>query len=325
MTVERIVCNSFQLVGEVASLLRPRAVEKGLTLDVQYIGFCPATIRTDPTRLRQILMTLLGNAVKFTPRGGIRLVIELLTTDSESPKLQFRVIDTGIGMNPEQLAHLFEPFTQVDISSAGRLGGTGLGLTISKHFAIMLGGSITVKTEIGHGSVFTVEIETGSLRGVPMLERPAECGDTGAGKDLGPLPNLAGRILLAEDGSDNQKLISSFLREAGAQVTVVENGRLARDAISEAARARLPFDVVLMDVQMAEMDGCTAASAIRNNGFKMPMIALTAYAILADRDRCLTAGFNAFVTKPIDWESLLKLIAGYLRPQGNIATLAKAS
>jgi CheY-like chemotaxis protein len=139
------------------------------------------------------------------------------------------------------------------------------------------------------------------------------------------LPSLNGRILLAEDGSDNQKLISSFLREAGAQVTIVENGRLARDAVLQAAKARLPFDVVLMDVQMAEMDGCAAASAIRDQGFKMPMIALTAYAMLADRERCLTAGFNAFVTKPIDWGSLLKLVAGYLPPPATVKTMAKAS
>ena len=312
MTVERIVCSPCDLVSQVVSLLRPRAIEKQLTLDVQYVGFCPATIRTDPTRLRQILMNLLGNAIKFTAQGGIRMEVELLTSDPERPTVQFRVIDTGIGMNPEQLKHLFEPFIQSDISSARRYGGTGLGLTISKHFAIMLGGDITVKTEAGRGSTFTVEIEIGSLRSVAMLERPTECGATGPGNDPIPLPNLKGRILLAEDGSDNQKLISSFLREAGAEVTIAGNGRMARDAISEAARARLPFDLALMDVQMPEMDGCAAASALRNLGFKMPMIALTAYALLGDRERCLTAGFNAFVTKPIDWGSLLKLVAGYL-------------
>ena len=175
-----------RLVGEVASLLRPRAVEKGLTLDVRYIGFCPATIRTNPTRLRQILMNLLGNAIKFTAQGGIRLEVELLTADPERPRFLFRVIDTGIGMNPDQVNHLFEPFTQLDIASARRFGGTGLGLTISKHFAIMLGGDITVKTELGHGSAFTVEIEIGSLRGVTMLERPVECGIAAKGND--PVP-----------------------------------------------------------------------------------------------------------------------------------------
>ena len=315
MEIERVNCSPVQTVTDAVSLLSEKANEKGVVLDVQYVGSCPETIRTDPTRLRQILTNLLANAIKFTDRGGaVRLAVELVPSLAHGEgRIQFRITDTGVGMTDEQVKRLFQPFAQADSSTTRKFGGTGLGLTISRQFAQMLGGEITVASQSGIGSAFTVEVETGPMHAVRLFDAPrvmAEVIDEPA-EVVGN--KLNGKILLAEDGLTNQELIGLHLREAGAEVVMAENGRIACERVAEAKKAHAPFDLILMDMEMPEMDGCQATMQLRNSGVKAPIIALTANAMSADRDHCMTAGCNAFVTKPIDWPRLMDLIESHLK------------
>ncbi len=315
MEVEKINCSPVQIVDDVVTLLRLRATEKAIALDVQYIGPCPETIQSDPTRLRQILTNLVGNALKFTERGSIRLFVQLAPSADGISRLQFRITDTGAGMTPEQTKSLFQPFKQAEASTTRKFGGTGLGLMISKQFAQMLGGDVTVASQPGAGSTFVVEVTTGPLDAVRLLEKPLEA----VAKAPAPvaaastLPRFSGRVLLAEDGLTNQQLICLYLREAGAEVSIADNGKIACDMVESAAKSGTPFHLVLMDMEMPEMDGVQATRHLRDNGYKLPIVALTANAMSADRDQCMTAGCNAFVTKPIDWPRLLDLTAGYLK------------
>jgi signal transduction histidine kinase/DNA-binding response OmpR family regulator len=317
LTVERIECSPAQIVADVASLMRGRAIEKGLQFSVEYVGPIPKDIRTDPTRLRQILMNLCGNAIKFTKSGGVRIIGRLLNdAKGDRSRMRFEVADTGIGLTPEQIAKLFRPFTQADTSTTRQYGGTGLGLTISKRLAEMLGGDITVESTAGRGSSFIVEIETGSLADVPMINPAQEAELIAASslpdavvKSTASLDNL--RVLLAEDGLDNQRLISFHLRKAGATVTVAGNGRVALDQAQAAVKAGSPFHVILMDMQMPELDGYSAASTLRAEGYSLPIVALTANAMEGDRERCLKSGCDDYATKPIDRVKLLEMIAKY--------------
>ena len=316
MEVEKIACPPIQVINDVINLLRPRATEKQVSLDAQYVGPCPELIKSDPTRLRQILTNLVANAIKFTDRGSIRLFVQLAPSADGVSRLQFRITDTGAGMSPDQVKALFQPFKQADKSTTRKYGGTGLGLVIAKQFAQMLGGDVSVASQLGAGSTFVVEIATGPLEGTRLIERPQDQprAKIDPPKEVvGSSSRFSGRILLAEDSLTNQQLISLYLKEAGAEVSVAENGRVACDMVNAAAKSRLPFHLVLMDMEMPEMDGCEATKQLRNDGHKLPIIALTANAMSADRDQCLTSGCNAFATKPIDWPRVLDLIGGYLR------------
>ena len=310
--VERIRCSPIQIIAELQSLMQVRAVAKNLPLRMEFAGPLPETIETDPTRIRQILVNLVGNALKFTEVGSVRVVTSLVNADT-ALRLRFDVIDTGIGLTPEQIAGLFQPFAQVDVSHARKYGGTGLGLTISRRLARMLGGDIDIESQLGAGSQFSVILPTGSLAGVPMLEDPAAAlgalPETKA--DAPPAPadrDLHGRILLAEDGPDNQRLITHLLEKAGAQVTLAENGQEALDAALEARDRGEPFDVVLMDMQMPVMDGYQATTLLRRQGYAGPIIALTAHAMTGDREACLAAGCDDYVAKPIKHDTLIGTI-----------------
>jgi len=313
MTVEHIPCSPFQLANEAVSLVRARAIAKGLSLEIEYRMPIPETINTDPTRLRQVLINLLGNAVKFTERGGVRLVVYLLDPpETPNPHIGFEVIDTGVGMQPEQWASLFQPFTQADTSMTRRFGGTGLGLAISKRLAQMLGGDVTGTSAAGKGSSFLVRIETGPLQGVRMLDGFSEAlrATTDQPHDK-PAPDirLSGRVLLAEDGIDNQRFIAFVLEKAGVQVTVAEDGQVALDCVQSAQDEGNPFDVILMDMQMPVMDGYEATRQLRERGYTGSIIALTAHAMAEDRRKCLDAGCNDYATKPIDRQKLLATVA----------------
>jgi signal transduction histidine kinase/DNA-binding response OmpR family regulator/HPt (histidine-containing phosphotransfer) domain-containing protein len=317
MMVEKLECNFPQLMADVMSLLRPRAKDKSLELGIVFDGPIPRTIRTDALRLRQILTNLIGNAIKFTQAGRVRVKVRCDQADS-GKRLHFEVIDSGIGICAEQLPRLFQSFTQTDESTTRRFGGTGLGLTISRQLARLLGGDVTVQSTPDVGSTFCFWIDAGSCEGVEMITDLAEA--TLAGR---PEPDNAqeifirGRILLAEDGRDNQRLISTHLRTAGAEVTVADNGHKA----VEAALSQR-FDLILMDMQMPVMDGYTAVAELRRRGFAMPIIALTAYAMSEDRCKCLDCGCTGYLSKPIDKEHLLKSVNHYL---GNEAAAAEKS
>jgi len=306
-TVERVVCSPAQVLHEVTDLLEIRAAAKGITLRTEFAGPIPTGITNDPTKLRQILINLVGNAIKFTERGEVRVVVRTAAWHDGTPRLEFEIVDTGIGLSHEQITRLFRPFSQGDSSMSRRFGGTGLGLSISQKLASLMGGSIAVKSELGKGSTFTLSVEIGDVQG-PMVLRPV--GPAVPAKLEGIEPGeLRARILLAEDGIDNQRLISHVLTRAGATVTVVEDGRRAVDAALEAARGGMPFDVIVMDMQMPVMDGYASAGELRSAGYTGPIIALTAHAMAHDREKCIRAGCSDYATKPLDRGAFVRMCA----------------
>ncbi|MCA8996281.1 MAG: PAS domain S-box protein [Planctomycetaceae bacterium] len=293
-----------QIISEVMSILRVRAQEKCVSLEAEWMTATPEFIHTDAARLRQILMNVVGNAIKFTEEGQVR-VRASIDQDSPEPRFVVEVSDTGIGIPPDRLQAIFEPFCQADSSITRRFGGTGLGMTISRKIARELGGEITVSSEVGLGSTFRISVSTGPLEGVEMSVSPRSeaLHDSHATFQL-PSTSLSGiRVLLAEDGQANRELIQLLLEDADAEVTVVVNGR---DAVN-AVRSR-PFDVVLMDMQMPILDGYSATRRIREDGQELPIIALTAHAMRGDADKCFEAGCSGYLTKPIDLTELLVAI-----------------
>ena len=315
LEVAPVACSPHEIVADVVSLMRLRAQAKQLQLAAEFKGPIPEKVTTDPVRVRQILVNLVGNAVKFTERGGVRIVTRFSHGPLGEPSLLFEVVDTGIGMTPEQIGHIFHAFTQGDPSVQRRFGGTGLGLVISKRLAEMLGGDITVESTPGQGSTFRATVATGPIEGIRRIEgdvephAPASAEPTRADA---PAPvRLDGRVLLAEDGLDNQRLISLVLRNAGAEVVVVDNGRSAVEAALGHATAgrRRPFDVILMDVEMPELDGLSATRELRALGYDGPIVAVTARAMQNELDQCLAAGCDTVVAKPFDRRSLLETVA----------------
>ena len=287
----------------VMEMVAPRAQEKRLTLECEIATDVPTELVGDPTRLRQVLLNLLGNAVKFTLSGEVSLRVTRDADSSVPTALRFTVSDTGIGIPREKLDQVFERFTQADTSTTRRFGGSGLGLTISKRLVELMGGRIWVKSEVEKGSVFAFAVP---FEIWIAANRPAA---TPVGSDIGaPLPAL--RILLAEDSPDNCTITMAYLEHTPYSVEVAETGAIALEKFTTRH-----FDLVLMDRQMPVMDGLTATRAIRaweraNDRPPTPIIALTASALKGDREMCLAAGCTAFLTKPIRQEVLLQAITG---------------
>ncbi|MEC9372460.1 MAG: ATP-binding protein [Planctomycetota bacterium] len=314
MSIERIACSPAEIVSEVISLMQVRADEKGISLATEVCGAIPETITTDPVRLRQILLNLVGNAVKFTDSGGVRIIVRLdFSTDLRHPQLRLEVVDTGIGITQEQGQRLFQPFSQADSSMTRRYGGTGLGLAISRRLAEMLGGDITFDSVAGEGTSFICTVATGDLEGVPMMDqRDALTVRAGAAEDhAASNASTGGRILVAEDGPDNQRLLSFLLEKAGYEVDIAENGRIAVDMIHAASDSDREYIVTLMDMQMPVLDGYAATRLLRARGHDGPIIALTAHAMEGDRERCIEAGCDDYLTKPVDKPALLEMIDRY--------------
>ncbi len=304
LAIETTGVDPARVVAEIESTMRVRASEKGIALSVETQGAVPVRIQTDPTRLRQILINLVGNAVKFCEAGSVRLGLRMARPDEASrPMLCFEVTDTGIGISAEGQAALFRPFSQADSSTAGRFGGTGLGLAISKRLANLLGGDISMRSVVGKGSTFVLMLPA---HAVPPSEAP-DSVPTPALPEPAAQPSTprGPRILLAEDGPDNQRLFRHFLRKAGMQVEIAGNGRVAYEMAIGAAAAGAPFDVILMDMQMPEMDGYQATAELRKAGYHGPILALTAFAQSTDRAKCLDAGCDEFLSKPIGADQLV--------------------
>ncbi len=324
LDVNCVPCSPWRVVADTVSLMRVRAAAKGIDLNVKFKGLIPETILSSPVRLRQILINLLGNAIKFTETGSVQIVTQVVLDKRKGePKLRCDVIDTGIGMSPKSLDGLFKPFTQVDTSMTRTVEGTGLGLAISQRLAQLLGGDITVTSELGKGSTFSLTIRTGPLDNVKWLDEPKEAGikTVSDAKEVKEKVKVSGRILLVEDGPDNQRLISFLLRRAGAEVVVAENGLIALERIKQeiadakaagATDPNLPFDVILMDMQMPIMDGYEVTQQLRKMHYTHPIIALTAYAMSTDRQKCIEAGCDDYATKPISEEALLRTLATYM-------------
>lgn len=289
-------------------MMKVRADAKSLPLLVNYDGPIPESIQTNSTRLRQILVNLLGNAVKFTETGSVRLTVGMERDCSREPRLQFDVIDTGIGLSPDEIGRLFRPFSQADPSTSHRFGGSGLGLAISKRIADLLGGDIRVKSQRGVGSTFSFTVATGTLDGIRMISEPSQVIEAERPSSPSDSRDCRYRILLAEDGPDNQRVIMLMLRKAGADVTLAENGAIALELALDAQRSGTPFDAVLMDMQMPVMDGYEASRRLQQAGLSAPIIALTANAMAEDYQRCRDAGCQEYLSKPIDRRQLLSLI-----------------
>jgi len=319
MTVESRQTALIDLIADVASLMRMRAGEKGLDFAVDYRGAIPKTVETDPTRMRQILVNLLSNAIKFTEKGSVRLIVQMdrkSDANGENGRLRLEVVDTGIGLSDDQKARLFTAFSQADESVTRRFGGTGLGLAISKKLAELLGGDITVQSEPGCGSTFTVTVATGNLANVRMIDDPSEIeertrlalGEDNTSKVSEKSACHGCRILVAEDGVDNQRLITHVLKKAGATVELAENGKIALDQAIQAWENDEPFDIILMDMQMPEMDGYTATRELRTRGYDKPILALTAHAMAGDRERCIEAGCDDYMSKPINRARMIETV-----------------
>jgi len=308
LKVERIPCDLRVLLSEIISLMRPRAAEKGLAFGVTFQGRIPHVIQTDPLRLRQILVNLVGNAVKFTQSGRIDLRVTDEGDGGPNIVLRIDVSDTGIGMSKELVGRLFIPFTQGDASITRKFGGTGLGLTISRQLANLLNGDVTAISQPGIGSTFTMRVDGGPSAGVERLEGLTEStlptpADPHEQADI----QLHGRILLVEDGADNQRLLRMQLCDAGATVASAMDGRIAVDLATTQT-----FDLILMDMQMPVMDGYAATIELRSRGLATPIIALTAYAMAEDRDKCLAAGCTGYLSKPVEEDKLLRTVREHL-------------
>ena len=310
MLMEAGPCQVSSTVAEVAGMMRPHAEQRKSTLEVRYATPLPETIHTDGARLRQVIVNLVGNAVKFTENGSIRISVSFLPQwRSGQSAVSLEVTDTGIGISQEALPHLFQPFTQAESSTTRKYGGSGLGLAISRQIVTALSGELTVQSVPGEGSTFTVTIPTGDLAGVRLLQAPGEAlGEDQSGAQWMPGGNaLRGvKILLADDSLDNQVCCCTVLGNVGAEVQVVENGRLAIERAQAGA-----FDVLLMDMNMPEMDGYDATRRLRDRGYQGPILALTANAMSGDCERCLAAGCNAHLAKPIDRKQLILAVAHY--------------
>lgn len=288
LALERVPTDLSQLVQEVSDVFTVRAAEKGIRYDLLFEKNVPRWIAADPGRLRQILLNLLGNALKFTHEGGFSLRV-LLQDDATAPHLVFEVFDTGMGISAEDQARLFTRFTQVDGSSRRQHSGTGLGLAISRQLAQLMGGDVALVSRRGHGSTFTLRI--------PLeLAQPS----TTTARAAAGTVHAEARVLLVEDNEVNQLVATRMLAKLGYRnVQQAFTGREAVDACTRQA-----FDIVLMDCQMPVMDGWEATTRLRQMGLKVPIVAFTASATSTDRDRCMAAGMDDYMTKPIELEIL---------------------
>jgi PAS domain S-box-containing protein len=298
----------FELEPELENALemvRVRAIQKGLALTCNIDADVPAALSGDPGRLRQVLVNLAGNAVKFTDRGGVAIRVSLQRSDNIGLVLHFSVRDTGIGISGEQHGRLFGQFSQVDASTTRRYGGTGLGLAISKQLAQLMGGEIGVISDAGRGSEFwfTARFGRSAVASQPTV--------AASGSPRPSLPNdFVGYVLVAEDNIVNQQVALAFLRKLGVRADAVGNGREAIAALQST-----PYDLVLMDVQMPEMDGFDATRAIRSSRGPrsgVPIVAMTALAMEGDRERCLEAGMEDYISKPIAAAALVRVLERWL-------------
>lgn len=304
VATETVDTNVPEVVRNVVDTFAARASQLGLTLTLQMSEEVPPACLTDPTRLRQILMNLISNAIKFTKIGGVRIDGSTVNADRHS-WLRFDVSDSGVGMTPEQAQRLFQPFTQADSSTTRQYGGTGLGLAISRKLARLLGGDlILLKTEPENGTTFRLEIPL--VRNNETTHTPSAPGEISPIRSsTPPHQQLSGRILLVEDCDDLRRLIAFQLGKAGATVHTAGNGAEALAAHVSAREQRSPYDPIVTDMQMPVMDGYSLVKQLRRDGDATPVIALTAAAMRNDEARCRDAGCDDYCSKPVDRETLI--------------------
>ena len=316
--VERTECSIHEVVAGVVSVLDVKAREKGLRLEYVSESPVPDLSLCDPTRLRQIVTNIVGNALKFTETGGVTIASRFdgtATDPSVGGRLHLTVTDTGIGMRPEVCEHIFDAFVQADSSTTRKFGGTGLGLAISRRFAEAMGGTVYATSELGEGSTFHISLElppvdsADPVRLLTVAEFEAEADRRAADQDAAGWSSQSGRVLVVDDGVDNRRLISLVLGKVGITVDEAGDGREGLEAIAAAAASGTPYDLVLMDMQMPVLDGYTATAHLRSNGFDAPIVALTGNAMKGDEQKCLDAGCTAFLSKPVDLDDLLQTVS----------------
>jgi CheY-like chemotaxis protein len=305
LSIDHVELNLATLVEAVTALLAPRAREKGLTIEWRIPPDVPVHLVGDPSRVRQVLTNLVGNAIKFTDYGQVSISAALLSATPTHATIRLAVADTGIGIPAERHAAVFDSFTQADGSMARRYGGTGLGLTICRQLVELMGGRIGLESAVGKGSTFWVELTLPKHAGMSREEETA-----GADPSSGEQVSL--RVLVAEDNLVNQLVTLRMVERLGHRVDAVVNGREALEAL-----ARETYDIVLMDVQMPEMDGFEATHHIRQReaerGGHIPIIAMTAHAMQGDRERCLAEGMDDYISKPTKREELAQRLARWGR------------
>ncbi len=306
MDMEFETTDLVRLVSDIDSLMHVRANEKQLTLKADFTTPVPAKIQTDPIRLRQVLINLIGNAIKFTQAGTVTLGISL-----KDGQLKFSVVDTGIGMTPQQQERLFKPFSQGDSSVTRQYGGSGLGLAISRRLIEMLGGEISVESVLDKGSRFHVTLPI-NASGDDELVQPKMDHRVDADYEAEKvLRTLGCRILVIDDRRDVRHISQHFLEKAGATVATSEDGQKGIDMVLAARDSGMPFDLIVMDMQMPNVDGLQATAELRFAGIEIPIIALTADAMKGDREKCLNGGCDDYLAKPIDHLLLVNMVARY--------------
>ena len=308
LTIEIVECCLEDLLGNVDSLLRPEATRKGLQFDIFLSSELSRTIKTDPLRVRQCLLNLVSNAIKFTESGHVHI---RLSSEERGGNyfIRFDVEDTGIGIAPDKQEMIFDSFTQADGSTSRKYGGTGLGLAITKRLAEMLGGEVLLQSELDQGSIFSLIIPAGVDAESAAQVEEGTISAQGQSHHEFDSQKFSGRVLIAEDRPSNQKIIKLLLERMGPECVVVEDGRQA----VERAQAEA-FDLILMDMQMPKMNGYEATRALREKHICTPIIALTAHAMAGDEQKCREAGCDGYIAKPICLEKLVEVLAKYLNP-----------
>jgi len=307
LDVEILDCSLGKVLNSTESMMKPKAIEEGIDFEIVESKDLPAQIRTDPTRLLQCLINLVNNAVKFTEKGHVYLNVSLEDRNNQ-PYIRFDIEDTGIGIPPERQENILESFVQADGSTSRKFGGVGLGLAITKQLSELLGGELTLTSEEAKGSVFSIVIPAGlDVTKQPLLDRYNIAGYIDIAREQMEQPEFSGCVLVAEDVETNQMLAKSLLERMGLDVTIAADGN---EALQKTLTHK--FDLILMDIQMPYMNGYEATKTLRKKGITTPIVALTASAMKGDDKKCLEAGCNDYLAKPIDRKELLKIIAKYL-------------
>ncbi len=302
-----------ELLADIFETMKMRTQDYQNTLHFDVSEPLPRTITTDSARLRQIMINLIANAIKFTPKGRVEVVVRSEKIDDDS-FLLLKVIDDGIGIADEKLRTLFEPFVQADATISNRFGGTGLGLSITKRLTNALGGTIQVSSTEGEGSEFTIRLPVDPIGTMDQLtiELTDEKDNDNSKSSLDQDIQLNARVLIADDMRDVRFVAQHFLKKAGCEVEVAENGRQAVDMVVAASRDGKPFELCLMDMQMPELDGLGAVRELRQRGIELPVIALTADAMKGTRRRLISEGFDEYLSKPLKVNRLLRIAKGLL-------------
>ncbi|KXJ60801.1 MAG: hybrid sensor histidine kinase/response regulator [Alteromonas sp. Nap_26] len=295
---------------DINSLMRLDVKDKGLSLHLVARTPIPEFIQTDPTRLRQVLLNLISNAIKFTDTGSITLFVEQFERKNHSPALRFTVEDTGIGMPADKLKNIFKPFEQIEDVMRANHGGAGLGLAICKELVGKLGGDINVTSTLGAGSTFTFDINPGDITKQPYVE--LSLNQTMSIESRSTKIDVGGKVLVVDDLREIRRLTGHLVSQSGAEVSYAENGVKALEAALESEERHQPFDLILMDIHMPVMNGLEALQGIRRHGSKIPVVAVTAASRKGLKASLLRDGFNDVIEKPIDRLALAKVLTRFL-------------